>query len=254
MSVSFLTLLTDLAVQGNVPLDDVTGMPDVPLAQEHRYAAYLNTGLSSIWRRWGRSTLEETLAWGTVTLGTDGVIAAPDIERSDFWNVWSSDPREVDEPRREALQLRAGQLSGGGVKVYDKAAGSTVFVFWRKPVPVFSAIRALSTRQAGIDARRWNFDGDAVCGAGDGHCYRNVSGEATQETGFDDASVWEAITLPANLQDVAVRAGLYQRAIAEKDGNAIEYWSADFEMKCDELVRRQESKPGSKLWLYHAGA
>lgn len=252
--VSFLTLLTDMAVQGNVPLNPVTGAPEIPPEQEHRYASYLSQGLRTIWRKYGRLTLEETLTWGTVTLAAGAVIPKASIEGSDFWNVWESDPREEIDTQRWKRKLDAEQLATGDVKVFRKAAGDEVFVFWRKAVPQLGAQRLRPNAQAPANALRWNYAGAEAAHCGDGHVYRNVSGETAPESSWEDPQAWQRVSIPEALHDVTVNAGLYQRAISEKDGNAMEYWAQQFEIKFDEVQRKQEQTPGARPWLYHAGA
>jgi len=142
--LSFRTVLHAFGNLTGLPIDS-TGVPTFTTTEEARYCGRLNDAMRWLWFvALPQRVLPDMLTGATVTLGTGGQVAAADIESSSFWSVWQSDPRaEVLMDRPDArLRLEASQLGNGNLQVRNGSSGDSVFVFYRRELPIWTTVRA----------------------------------------------------------------------------------------------------------------
>lgn len=250
MSLTFSTILDRLAAQVQTAFDETTGAPILNRQEEHRFTAYLNEAAAWIWRgKYQNYTLPDLITGVEVTLGTDGIIAAADIDNADFWTVWSSDPRLALPEDRAALALRATAKPNGDLIVQNGNAGDTAYVIHRTRIPKWTAVLASGFGSTvSIDTRLWNKlcpnDADS-----DGHVYRALIANASPDD-FTDTASWLPVALPETLLEPITAKALSLRFRADGQYEAASQHEDVAERWMETRARAAEQQPYEKPWLY----
>ena len=235
-TITFQTLLTAFA--GAARVGRATLQPE----EESQFCADLNAASLHLWEVETHSVaLPDMLTGKTVTLGTDGVIAAADIEDAAFWSVWQSDPREVvDGEGRSSLQIRATALGNGDVKT-SRTAGTEVFVIYKTQVPQWTVTAASAACSYA--------EGDLVLF--NGRVYRSLADDVSAGD-LTDTTNWEEVTLPQSLQRLVVTKANYERIrlgtnMPENAGRE----RFEYERALDSAFIGAQNEPSGKPWLYN---
>jgi len=251
-AVSFQSLLNAFGNLAGLPIT-TAGVPEFTTTEEARFCGRLNDAVRWLWfAAMPRRALPGMLTGKTVTLATGGKVSSADIEGSDFWSVWQSDPRaEVLMDREWArLRLEGTALNNADIQVRGGVAGTTVFVIYRKPLPVWTTVR-LAEQGYAAGATAW-FETALTAPADtpDGHVYRNISGALAAGDDIFDSNVWQAVTLDDTLQEIALRRANADRMRADnqlREFSADEYDLATRAME-SALIGAEESH-NTKPWL-----
>jgi hypothetical protein len=252
MSLSFSDVLTRLASQAQVSLDEDTGLPNLSRQEEHRFTLYLNEAATWVWRglfeQW---TLPDLITGTEVTLATGGIIAAADIDSATFWTVWDSDPRLALPEARLRLQNRATAKANGDLIVEGGTAGDTVFVIHRLRIPKWTAVLASGFgATVSADTRLWNKE----CGSdGDGHVYRALAADVSPDA-FETPTAWLPVTLPETLLEPLTAKALANKLRTDGQPAIADSWETSARMWMESRAIEAERQPHEKPWLYNANA
>ena len=247
MSLPFATLLTKLASNVQCALDETTGLPTLKRQEEHRFTQYLNEAAAWIWRgKYQNYTLPDLITGTSATLASGGIITAATIDSSDFWSVWSTDPRLELPEDRARLAIRATAKPNGDLLVESGTAGDTVYVIYRLRIPKWTAVLASdfgSTVSA--DTRLWNKE----CGNdGDGQVYRALAADVSPDD-FTVTASWLPVTLPETLLEPITAKALANKARADAQFDISNIWEEQAERWMETRARAAEQQPGEKPWL-----
>ncbi len=213
----------------------------------------LNAAARWLWEETHSVALPDMLTSKTVTLATGGVIAAADVEDATFWSVWREDPRTVKPGTWMALM--ATGLGNGDVKVHDKAAGDSVFVFYKSPVLRWTTDR-LEEASYPEGALAWfeaALSGDFT--VPNGHVYRNITtGLANWDDLLDTAS-WLPVSVPVSLVNLLILAANEERLRLGSDvpGQASQA-KARRDEAFDKVSLAASADPASAPWLCNSNS
>jgi hypothetical protein len=256
--LSFTTVLHAFGNLTGLPIDS-TGVPTFTTTEEARYCGRLNDAMRWLWFvALPQRVLPDMLTGATVTLGAGGQVAAADIEGSSFWSVWQSDPRaEVLMDRPDArLRLEASQLDNGNLQVRNGSSGDSVFVFYRRELPIWTTVLFDTTKLYAINEIAWvKEDPDGISYVGTaGHVYKNVTGQVADGSDLevDRPHFFRPITLPDSLQEIVLRKANLDRL--RSDAQLVRAAQFEQQLLTEALESAQiaaEQNPGDKPWLYN---
>jgi hypothetical protein len=251
--VSFQTLLRAFGNMAGLPIS-TTGVPTFTTTEEARFCGRLNDAARWLWfTAMPRRALPGMLTGKTVTLASGGKVATADIEGSSFWSVWQSDPRaEVLMDREWArLRLEGSALSNGDIQVRGGVAGTTVYVIYKKPVPVWTVERL---QELIYNTGNLVWLEQPITSPGDsptGEVYK------AQQMGSDwtdifDTAIWQPVSLDDTLEEIVLRKANAERMRA--DNQLATSARAEYEMlgeALDAALLGSEEGPMTKPWLYN---
>jgi hypothetical protein len=203
---------------------------DTMLASDsERWTSFANTAMDWIWRPPNRLfAWKWSVTTDTITI-TDGKFALSEIDYSDWWNLWSEDPR----PFLQTTQ-------------------ATVFAFYRIARPVFtSTVVTVATAYA---TGAVVFDDRTAANGGTGNCFKCVTGYTTPATQGDlttdlaNTAKWTVQSIPGVLTNPLIGwvDGLRRESLGQQErGGRVkadaEAW-LDKEM-AEQLPRWQNGPP-----------
>lgn len=249
MSLPYATLLTKLASNVQCTLDEDTGLPTPKRQEEHRWTQFLNEAAQWIWRgKYQNYTLPDLITGTSVTLTTGGIIPAATLDTSDFWSVWTSDPRLAQPEDRARLALRATAKANGDLLVENGTTGTTVHVIYRLRIPKWTAVIASGfVSTVSLDTRLWNKECN---NEGDGHVYRALAADVSPDD-FTDTANWLPVTLPETLLEPVTAKALASKARADAQFDVAAQWDAEAQDWMETRALAAEQQPGEKPWLYN---
>jgi hypothetical protein len=249
MSLSFATVLTKLASNVQCALDETTGLPTPKRQEEHRWTQFLNEAAQWIWRgKYQNYTIPDLITGTSATLTTGGIITAATLDSSDFWSVWTSDPRLAQPEDRARLALRAIAKPNGDLLVENGTSGDTVYLIYRLRIPKWTAVLASDFGSTvSLDTRLWNKE----CGDdGDGHVYRALAASVSPDD-FTVTANWLPVTLPETLLEPITAKALAIKARADGQFDIATAWEDQAERWMETRAVAAEQQPGEKPWLYN---
>lgn len=242
-SNSFKELLWALAyAEGRNP-DPAAGDLDINANWTGQTIAHLSRAIDDFWR-----PSKPDIAWPSTVdaksvTPTAGKFQRSDIAESDWFSVWSEDPRPLfasgdfySHLRLRAVEDASGIVVGNGP--------SSVFVFYRLPAPEF-------TQTAVNTGSTYNTVGTLVYdAAGTGHVYKSKATGALGNA-LTDTDKWTKQTVPVNLVKMLIyRAEAYRaeaksnpEMAADKHAKA----DAEFQAEIDRVSPKLNEWP---LWLW----
>jgi hypothetical protein len=235
-TISFQTLLN--AYAGAARVGRATLQPE----EEAQLCADLNAAALHLWEvETATLALPDLLVGKAVTLGTDGVLTAAEIEESPFWSVWKSDPRDVIWGYgRNELQIPATGQGNGDVKV-EGATGDEVFVIYKSLVPQWTVTPPQLQCSYAL--------GDLVFCAG--RVYRSL-GDEVSAGDLTDTSSWAEVTLPQSLQRIVVLKANFDRLWQGTNTPAVAQPAMlELNRALDTAFIGAQERLGSKKWLYN---
>jgi hypothetical protein len=246
-TISFQTLLN--AYAGAARVGRATLQPE----EEEQLCADLNAAALHLWEvETATMALPDLLTGKTVTLGTDGVIDAAEIEDASFWSVWKSDPRDVIWGYgRNELQIEATGQANGDVKV-NGSAGDEVFVIYKTLVPQWTVERL----EEGLYAEGtlvWTNEALPPI-LPDGHVYQALVANAdwADIEAPHDVAKWRQITLPQSLQRIVVLRANFDRLWQGTNTPAVaEPAMIELNRALDAAFIGAQERLGAKRWLYN---
>jgi hypothetical protein len=243
--ISFKTLLWDLAWDaGRVP-DPAAGGTSADFTTRDRFVLTqrLNQAVDWLWNEVGPWWSPEDMLTGQqIELHEGGLVDASEIEQATFFSVWQSDPRNAPAstlPSR--LRLPARRQSNGDLLVLNTPAETNVFVFYKTPVPVFTAVPVVSGTTYATNSIVWHE-------AGSGHVRKALTSSLGSTVANN--STWKSITLPSTFATVVKLHANYLRLLLreqlpENAGRLRQLMTEAL----DNLLTAQEDEPGDKPWL-----
>lgn len=241
-SSSFKELLWALAyAEGRNP-DPSAGELDINENWTGQTIAHLSRAIDDFWR-----PSKPDIAWPSTVSSksvtpTSGTFQRSSIAESDWFSVWSEDPRPLfatsdfySHLRLRAVEDVSGIVVGGGP--------STVFVFYRLPAPEF-------TQTAVNTGTTYNTVGTLVYDATSGHVYKSIATGAAGNT-LTDAAKWTPQTVPVNL----VKMLLYRAEAYRAEAKGLPDIAADKHAKAEAEFQAEIDRVSPKLnewplWLW----
>lgn len=141
--VTFREVLWAMAYAADANPDPAAGEVTLAALNKAQYTAHLQTAIRQLWN----PSVNEGFAWPETVVGatvavTDGKIARSLLGAGDYWSVWKSDPRIGYDPRRPcAIEEKRLHVDYDGTSIYPATSAASVFVFYRRAVPLFTAVR-----------------------------------------------------------------------------------------------------------------
>lgn len=176
-------------------------------ADKERWSEYANTAMDWVWRPPNRLfAWKWSVTTKTITI-TDGKFALSEIDYSDWWNLWSEDPRPYVQtggswPSFDAYRVRAVDDGDG---VWPQTTQATVFAFYRIARPRFtSTVVAINTAYA---TGAIVYDDRTGVSASTGNCFKCVTGYTTPATEADlttdlaNTAKWTVQSIPEALSN-----------------------------------------------------
>lgn len=182
-TVTFLSILDRVALAVGLTYGTAQA------ADLERWASYANTFMNWVWRCPNRMfAFDFSVEVAEEIAVTDGSFAASEIDDSDWWNLWTQDPRPYQVsggtwPNIWPLRVRAFQDADG---IWPQTTQATVFAFYRKAQPKFTstAVVGATTYAAG----------SVVYDATSGDCY--VALVSALGSAIADTAKWERQLVP----------------------------------------------------------
>jgi hypothetical protein len=250
---SLKDVLNDVALMSGVTY--ATMLP----ADKERWTSYANTAMDWIWRPPNRLfAWKWSVATKTITI-TDGKFALSEIDYSDWWNLWTEDPRPFLQsnsswPSLNGYRVRAVDDGDG---VWPQTDRATVFAFYRTARPRFiSTVVTVATAYA---TGAIVYDDRTVANGGTGNCFKCVTGyttpalDADLTTDLANTAKWTPQSIPEILSnpltgwvDGIRRENLGQQERSGRVKADAEAW-LDKEM-AEQLPRDMNGPP----WAYNA--
>lgn len=233
-TISFQTLFNAFASQARV------GRSVIQAAEKEQMVGDLNEAALWLWEEeTATMALPDMMVGKTVTLGTDGVIAAADIDDASFWSVWKSDPREQQRIDLGKYHLSALALGNGDVKVVTGAAGQEVFVIYKSRPPQWTDVEVVAA---------CSYSKGSLVLSG-GKVYQALFDEAPGSD-LGDTSQWEEVLTPQSLQRIIVLKANSERmrlgaVMPENAGRE----NAELERAVDQAFIAAANEVNSKPWL-----
>jgi hypothetical protein len=247
-TISFQTLLNAYAGAARV------GRSMLQPEEEEQMCADLNAAALHLWEvETATMALPDLLTGKTVTLGTDGVIEAAEIEDASFWSVWKSDPRDVIWGYgRNELQIEATGQANGDVKV-NGSAGDEVFVIYKTLVPQWTVERFVDGQQVPVGGLRWwETVVHPVHGVANGQVYQNVGAVDYNWSDLFNPTIWQPVTLPQSVQRIVVLKANFDRLWQGTNTPAVaEPAMLELNRALDAAFIGAQERLGAKRWLYN---
>jgi hypothetical protein len=179
---------------------------DTMLASDaERWTSFANTAMDWIWRPPNRLfAWKWSVTTDTITI-TDGKFDLSEIDYSDWWSLWSEDPRPFLQngsswPSWDAYRIHAVDDGDG---VWPQTTQATVFAFYRIARPVFtSTVVTVATAYA---TGAVVYDDRTAANGGTGNCFKCVTGYTTPAaqgdltTDLANTAKWTVQSIPAVL-------------------------------------------------------
>lgn len=146
--IPFRDVLWAMAHAADANPDPAAGVVTLSTLDKTRYTAHLQTAIRQLWA----PVVHGNFVWPETVVGeeiavTSGKIACTLLGAGDFWTLWKSDPRvgfDPDSPSSvETLRLES---THDGSFVYPGTSAATVYAFYRRAVPQFTATRVNTAR------------------------------------------------------------------------------------------------------------
>lgn len=191
-TVTFQRILQDVSA-AEAPA--YTTGTDLSAVDRLRRRSFANTAMDWIWRPPNRMfAWDFSVATKTVTV-TNGNFPMSEIDNSDWWSIWSQDPRPFNNPTTSTWPSIRGRITAykDGSGLYPQASNGDVFVFYRQAAPQFScvAVVAGTTYPAGSVV----YDEDAT-----GDCY--VALVSALGSAIADPTKWQRQYIPQQIGNV----------------------------------------------------
>ncbi len=216
-------------------------------ADKERWTSFANMAMDWIWRPPNRMfAWKWSVATKTITI-TDGKFALSEIDYSDWWNLWSQDPRPF-------LQTITSWPAFGGYRVHavDDGDGvwpqttqATVFAFYRTARPRFTSTLVVPATTYGSGVLVYDESGS-------GDCFLSIAAGALGSA-LTDTAKWTRQSIPYLLTnpmtgwvDGIRRENLGQQERSGRVKADAEAW-LDKEM-AEQLPRDMNGPP----WAYNA--
>jgi hypothetical protein len=247
-TISFQTLLNAYAGAARV------GRAMLQPEEEEQLCADLNAAALHLWEvETATMALPDLLTGKTVTLGTDGVIDAAEIEDASFWSVWKSDPRDVIWGYgRNELQVEATGQANGDVKV-NGSAGDEVFVIYKTLVPQWTVERVVDKRYA-QGTLAWYAEenpNNSNLQTPTGQVYQVIEVEA-DAVDILNTDFWQPVTLPQSVQRIVVLKANFDRLWQGTNTPAVaEPAMLELNRALDAAFIGAQERLGAKRWLYN---
>lgn len=187
-TVTFKSILTSMAFQ--MGLNGYSSLQSNDLS---RLANFATRVMDMIWRCPNRLfAFDFSVTSDTITI-TDGKFALSEIDYSDWWSLWTQDPRPYQSSSATWPNLWPWRVRGlaDNDGIWPQTNQSTVFVFWRTAAPRFTS--------TAVDTGTNYAAGSLVYDASSEDCYLALEANAP---GNDLTNAkWERQLIPAVLQD-----------------------------------------------------